>query len=114
MASERSIGESGRVGGECKIVNGSPRVTTERTWLATARRPEIVGRALRVALVVGTILVAINYTDRFLTGALVMFDWLKMGITYLVPYCVSTYSAVAIVRGSGDPDVRTVARAGEE
>ena len=87
---------------------------TETTWLATARRPEIVGRALRVAGVVGTILVLINYTDRFLAGTLAVADWLKMGITYLVPYCVSTYSAVAIVRASGDPDARTVARAREE
>jgi hypothetical protein len=114
MAGGNPIGEAGGIGGGCKVMNGSPRDGTAATWLATARRPEIVGRALRVAAVVGTILVAINYTDRFLAGTLAAGDWLKMGITYLVPYCVSTYSAVAVVRGAGDCDARAIARIEEE
>ncbi|MEZ4333230.1 MAG: nitrate/nitrite transporter NrtS [Myxococcota bacterium] len=68
------------------------------SWLATARRPEIVRRSLRVAAVVGTILVAINYLDRLVAGGLSSFDGLKMATTYLVPYCVSTYAAVETVR----------------
>lgn len=69
-------------------------------WLEVARRPEIVGRALRVAAVVGTLLVAINYADRWLADTLSRVDYLKMGITYLVPYCVSTFTAVQIARTS--------------
>jgi hypothetical protein len=110
MTGGHPIGEAGGVGGARKVMNGSPRKETSTTWLATARRPEIVGRALRVAAVVGTILVAINYTDRLLAGTLAGVDWLKMGITYLVPYCVSTYSAVAVVREAGDCDARAIAR----
>ena len=68
------------------------------SWLRTARRPQIVRRSLRVAAVVGTILVAINYFDRFVAGGLTPFDGLKMALTYLVPYCVSTYAAVEAVR----------------
>lgn len=68
------------------------------SWLAIARRPEIVSRSLRVAAVVGTILVAINYLDRLVLGGLTPFDGIKMATTYLVPYCVSTYAAVETVR----------------
>lgn len=81
-------------------MNASPREAIEGSWLATARRPEIVRRSLRIASVVGTVLVAINYTDRLLADTLVAFDWVKMGVTYLVPYCVSTYAAVESVRGA--------------
>ena len=79
-------------------MNVSPEIPREASWLETARLPEIVRRALRVAAVVGTILVAINYTDRFLAGSLGAFEWVKMGLTYLVPYCVSTYTAVEMRR----------------
>lgn len=80
-------------------MNGSPGGAPAPGWLDTACRPEIVGRSLRIAAVVGTILVAINYTDRVLAGTLATLDWVKMGMTYLVPYGVSTYAAVEAVRG---------------
>ena len=63
-----------------------------------AREPSVVARALRVALLVGTILVAINYGDRALAGRLERADWVKMLMTYCVPYAVSTYSAVQAIR----------------
>jgi hypothetical protein len=73
------------------------------TWLAAARRPEIVLRSLRVAAVVGTLIAAINYSDRALAGKLVTADFLKMALTYLVPYCVSTYAAVETLRNGSSP-----------
>ncbi|MEZ4278581.1 MAG: nitrate/nitrite transporter NrtS [Myxococcota bacterium] len=79
-------------------MNASPENPPRPGWLAVAREPAIVGRALRVAAVVGTLLVAINYTDRFLAGSLGSLDWMKMGLTYLVPYGVSTYTAVMMRR----------------
>lgn len=51
-------------------------------------------RSLAVALVVGTILNAINQGDALVTGAPVVV-W-KIALTYLVPYCVATYGAVAM------------------
>ncbi len=49
----------------------------------------------KVALVVGTILALINYGDRiFLHYDMHTLDWVKLGVTYLVPYCVATYGAV--------------------
>ena len=66
-----------------------------------ARRPDVVRRARRVALIVGTLLMLINYGDRFVGGDLGGGDWLKIGLTYLVPYGVSTWSAVQAIREAG-------------
>ncbi len=48
--------------------------------------------SLYVGLVVGTILNLINQYDALLGPVAV--DWVKLGLTYCVPYCVSTYGAV--------------------
>ena len=55
-------------------------------------------RALRVAAVVGTILFLINQADVVLSGNLTPVVALKVGLTYLVPFSVSTYSALQINR----------------
>ncbi len=70
-------------------------------WLATACRADVVRRSLRVALVVGTLLVLINHGDRIAAGTVSGLDWLKMGLTYLVPYSVSTWASVSAVRAAG-------------
>jgi len=65
-----------------------------KSWLRLATNAEVVRRSSRVALVVGTVLVAINYGDRLFAGELAAADAVKMLLTYCVPYCVSTYAAV--------------------
>jgi hypothetical protein len=81
------------------ILSEAPgRVPKRDAWLVVAREPAVVRRSLRVAAVVGTLLVAINYTDRALAGSLVLADWLKMALTYFVPYGVATYAAVQTLR----------------
>jgi hypothetical protein len=50
-------------------------------------------RSLFVALIVGTILNLINQGDAMLAG--MPLDLAKLLLTYLVPYCVSTYGAVS-------------------
>ena len=74
-----------------------------RPWLADALRPDVVRRALRVANIVGAVLVTINYTDRFLSGTLTHADWVKMGVTCLVPYAVAIYAAVEAIRAADPP-----------
>ena len=64
-------------------------------WLHTATLPRIVKRSLKVALLVGTIIALINYGDRLLAGNLQISDLIKILLTYLVPYCVSTHAAVS-------------------
>ena len=56
-----------------------------RQWHQTVRSREVVRRSLRVALLVGTILVAINYTDRLLAGQVNATDLVKMASTFAVP-----------------------------
>ncbi len=60
--------------------------------------PAVFRRALRVALIVGTILFLINQADVVLSGHLTLGVALKIALTYLVPYSVSTYSALQINR----------------
>ena len=68
----------------------------EPSWLDLARSDGTPKRALRVAVVVGTILLAINQGDRLLAGQWPIL-W-KMLLTYCVPYCVATYGAVTAKR----------------
>lgn len=50
-------------------------------------------RALRLALVVGSLLIIINQWEA-LSGARPL-DWGKLVLTYCVPYLVSTYTSVS-------------------
>ena len=50
-------------------------------------------RSLYVALFVGTVLNVINQGDALLGAASV--NWIKIILTYIVPYCVCTYGAVS-------------------
>jgi hypothetical protein len=42
--------------------------------------------------------VLINYVDRLVEGGLSTPDLVKIGLTYLVPYGVSTYASVQALR----------------
>ncbi len=66
-------------------------------WLKVATRNDVVRRGLKVGLVVGTILAVINQGNRILVGEWSMEILLKIAMTYLVPYCVSTYASVSAI-----------------
>lgn len=68
-------------------------------WVDIAFARATVQRSLRVAAVVGSILVAINYGDRIVAGTLGRLDLAKIALTYCVPYCVATYAAVSALLG---------------
>ncbi len=55
-------------------------------------------RALRFALTVGTLLFLINQADVVLGGQMTTGVAVKSVLTYLVPFSVSTYSALQINR----------------
>jgi len=63
-------------------------------WLDLATRGKVVKRSLKVASIVGTILVMINQLDVFLAGEMAMGNYIQILLTYCVPYCVSTYASV--------------------
>ena len=70
-----------------------------REWFQVAMRRDVVLRGLKVGTIVGTLLAAINQGDLILAGELPLSVLLKVALTYLVPYCVSTYASVeAILR----------------
>jgi hypothetical protein len=67
------------------------------TWLEITKRPEVFKRSRRVAILVGTILISINYFDRVFAGTLLTIDYFKMILTYCVPFCVSTHASVSAI-----------------
>ena len=75
-----------------------PRPTMPR-WLHIATEPAVVRRAVAYALVVGAVLIAINHGDALLRGEMDPLRLFRMGLTVLVPYCVSTASSVQALSG---------------
>ncbi len=68
-----------------------------KTFLQIARQPSVRNRALRVAMVVGTVFFTINYADKLLAGTLTNAELVKAMISYCVPFCVSTYSSALAI-----------------
>ncbi len=69
-----------------------------KAWLAVAWEASVRKRALKVALVVGSILAVVNHGDVVLTGQATTTVWIKIVLTFLVPYCVATYASVQAIR----------------
>lgn len=67
-------------------------------WFRLAMRRDVGVRALKVAAVVGSFLVAINQGDLILSGQLGVGALWKIPLTYFVPFCVSTYSSCSAIR----------------
>ncbi len=67
-----------------------------KRFFILARKPEVVVRAIKVASIVGTALTLINQGDRLIAGMAP--GWIKMALTYLIPYCVSTHGTVTAMR----------------
>ena len=61
--------------------------------LRTFVEPQIVARAVRVSLLVGTALNVVNQGPALLAHSGI--SWSRIALNYLVPYCVATYSAAA-------------------
>lgn len=68
------------------------------SFFEIATRPAIVKRAAIMGLIVGNVIAALNYGDKILMGQMNDTDWLKIAITFLVPYSVSTISSVLAMR----------------
>ena len=58
----------------------------------------VVLTAIKVALVVGTVLALINHGPALLALELSRQQMLQIALTYLVPYGVSTYSSVKVLK----------------
>lgn len=65
-------------------------------------------KTIRVALIVGTVIFAINQLDVVIRGGATAVTYLKSALTYLVPFCVANYgilTATRRVEGDGDAPV---------
>ena len=71
----------------------------ERSALHLALDAAVMRRALLCSVIVGPILSAINHGDALVAGQIGAGRWLKMGLTLMVPYRVSTGASVAARRG---------------
>lgn len=59
--------------------------------VCTACCPEIAWAALKISLLVGVLLNLANQGEALLNGGAI--DWSRGFLNFLVPYCVSSYSA---------------------
>lgn len=72
----------------------------------TARRHGVYRRSFEIALAVGTLLNLINQPNLFMgicsldQSLLMDVNWLKVILTYLVPFFVSFYGAVSVLDAS--------------
>ena len=77
---------------------------TEATpgFLAIACSRAVVLASIKVSFVVGTILALINHGQAIVQMSLSSENALQILLTYLVPYCVSTYSSVKAIQKYAD------------
>ena len=76
------------------------------TWSTWSEVPGVIAhpphlrQTVAIALVVGTVLFAINQLDVVLRGEATVVVWLKAGLTYVVPFCVSNTGILIASRRS--------------
>ena len=68
-----------------------PGIESREGPLARTLTWPVLSRSLMVALVVGMVLNVINQGDALVTGG--SLDWLKITLTFCVPFFVATYGA---------------------
>ncbi|WP_303485723.1 nitrate/nitrite transporter NrtS [Celeribacter halophilus] len=73
-------------------------IAHNHSFYEIALQRSVVIRAVRISAVVGVVLAIINHGDRIFGGQIDIRTALKIGLTFLVPYCVSTFSSVLAVR----------------
>ena len=71
---------------------------SQRDYFALATSRQVVSTALKVAVLVGTILALINHGEKIFSFSLTNKDMFKIMLSYFVPYGVSTWSAVSALR----------------
>jgi len=74
-----------------------------KAFLKAASEKSTLATSTKVALLVGSILALINYGDHiFLLGDMRALDWVKLAVTYCVPFCVATYGAATYATRHGN------------
>lgn len=68
------------------------------SWFELATRKEVIKRSLKTSLIVGSLLALINHGDAILAFEVPFERAVKMALTYLVPYLVSTSASIGAIR----------------
>ena len=79
--------------------------TSFKTLATTA---QVVRTAIRVSLLVGSVLALINHGDSIINLSLSTQNIIQILLTYFVPYCVSTYSGVKALKSQQRQLNRTI------
>ena len=67
-------------------------------FIKIALLKEVVFMALKMSLIVGSVLALINHSDVIFEGTLTRVNVYQIILTFLVPYSVSTYSSVKTIQ----------------
>lgn len=60
-------------------------------YFASLVNPKLAPTALKVAVIIGSILFAINHGSAVLQGKMTRDRWISAGLTYIVPYLVNIH-----------------------
>ncbi len=85
----------------------SPEAPRWTKWHETFRviaYPAYLKRTIRIALIFGSIIFAINHLDEVVSGHATLSVWVKGGLTFLVPFCVSNLGVLVASRTRLDGD----------
>jgi hypothetical protein len=78
--------------------------STGRECVFLFLRGVTVRTAGRVALVVGTILSAVNQGSTIVDGNATWVTWLRIGVNYCVPFVVASIGFLSACRAPADPE----------
>ena len=67
-------------------------------YLRLAFQCDVRRRAAIIACIVGPIIAVINHGDSIAGGTITNLQWLKIAMTFIVPYSVSTVSSVLAIK----------------
>jgi hypothetical protein len=81
-----------------------------RSALAFCARREHLRRTIRIALVVGLVLTAINQLDVIASGDATAGTWVKCGLNFVVPFVVSNLGLLAGRRDEDSGGTRAAAQ----
>lgn len=84
--------------GDAGAAPAPPTWTTWREALRVCAHPPHLRKTIFIALIVGTVLFTINQLDVVLAGKATPMVWLKTGLTYFVPFCVSNWGVLVATR----------------
>jgi len=69
---------------------------TKEIIIKTVCDTEILKQSLKISIIVGTILNIINQGDYLFNMMFNDINYFKLALTYFVPFCVSTYTAITV------------------